>query len=383
MTPEIRDSNFLRLKLSRSDNARQPVSFLVGAPFSFDRGVGVPNVDGFLDVVRERVAQSGTQFSAGLEKALSDGPGPLRYQGAMGFVYDGLDAGAAADVVRAAVLRARKPGLPDLDPVTDYDGSPGEWDIARAQRGLARAMQVDPDRFPGPVFTTNFDPLIELALRDRGFVRGEIGIAAAEAAMAAMPQWSSTINARARALRLADYPQDACDLLRGQFRNIKTTVDWQQNLRAYLHEWATCEGKVGGRARRLSNAWLDAISLSDALPVELAPDQVKLSCGGLAVAFERLSDGTPSGVYARARRAVTELGLQANPDSRAATIFARHQQEADALGIAKPADNDQALAWLAEAATAAWQELDDTFLRSLRQDGRLTFQKLRAALSTT
>ncbi|MGO4910076.1 hypothetical protein ACEN2J_17285 [Pseudorhodobacter sp. W20_MBD10_FR17] len=32
-----------------------PVSFLVGAPFSWDNGAGVPPVDGFIDVIRAKV----------------------------------------------------------------------------------------------------------------------------------------------------------------------------------------------------------------------------------------------------------------------------------------------------------------------------------------
>jgi hypothetical protein len=937
MATEIRDSTFLKLKLSRSDNERQPVSFLVGAPFSLDDGVGVPNVEGFLEVVRNRVAQSGPQFLTSLEGALSGSSGALRYQTAMGFVYDTLDAQAAADIVRTAVLRARKPGLPTLDLSTSYDGSPDEWQITRAQRGLARAMHLDPDRFPGPIFTTNFDPLIELALRDQGFIaktanipldgsitapvksskteadvfhlhgfwrdsatlhrpqqllaprpqlqqslqrhldgthlvvmayggwddifttaianclndpgfrgtlswcfynenpaiveaenktlftkfsagvaqgkisffcgidchaffdelidaldfssavrtavedspipgwqlvtqealdseppltgaeavrffdgavptlrhatspliprlsyadrlisrlsvgdagdckmqllraaggegkstallqaaaeaarggewavlyrpatdaglnpevvaqldpsrkwllvadnaedligdiwsaavelhrlgrqnvffmlaardtdwrlkdgdargwatrlirladltigridgsdaglvvdawaaqgedglralkdaatreirvamlvraagvqdvqqgegsffgglletrfgaaglvdhllplleplrnrrlesgtgtlfdsllyvanchatgmpgldkpvladlvgvppwrlaslvlhplgvelgiaessqyvltrhrktaaailevaatrygidlsvywramvkamvsfgrvtkvgptygmivhagarlkrdlpqalapdlRGEIGIAAAEAAMAAVPKWSSTIVDLARALRSAGYPQDACDLLRRKIPDLKKSLDKAQNIRSYFYEWSTSSGNLGDRQGSIMSAWLAACSLSDALPVDVTSKDAKVSCAGLGVAFEHLIDGRPCSVYAKGRRAVTELGWQTSPDQRTASYFARYEREVDALGTPKPVDNGEALRWLAEAAFAAWQELDDSFLRSLKSDGQLTFQRLQKTLST-
>ncbi|MGM0584750.1 MAG: SIR2 family protein [Pseudomonadota bacterium] len=164
----------LKLKLSRKDG--KPASFLVGAPFSWDQGHGVPNVDGFIDVVRDRVAQSGPQFPDALDKALANASGPERYQTAMAFVYDQLDADAAADVVRTAVLRARTQTAPVLDPATDFDGLPDDWHISRAQRGLAHLMKLSPERFPGPIFTTNFDPLISLALTERGFRPRPTGI---------------------------------------------------------------------------------------------------------------------------------------------------------------------------------------------------------------
>jgi hypothetical protein len=937
MTIEIRDSSLLRLRLSGSDNERLPISFLLGAPFSLDRGVGVPNVEGFIDVVRERAALSGDQFSKRLEEELAGCSGPLRYQTAMGFVYDAIGAPAAADIVKAAVLRARRPGAPPLDPIANYDGNPGDWEMTRAQRGLARVMRLDPDRFPGPIFTTNFDPLIEVALRDRGFVaktanipldgsinaavkssrseidvfhlhgywrdsttlhrpqqllaprpqlqqslqrhldgahlvvmaysgwddifataianclsdpgfrgavswcsydknpvivraenealfkkfvagvaqgkisffcgvdchtffdelidtlgftpaaraeietsplpgwravtpqaldaeppltsveavrffdgavptlrhaispmiphlhhadtlisrlaagvasgcgmqllraaggegkstallqalaqtarggewtvlyrpatdaglnpeavvkldlarkwlivaddaegliddiwsaaerlhwagrqnvffllaardtdwrlkggdargwstrlnklddlmlgriseadaglvvdswaaqgdeglralkgvktregrvakfvqaaraqdvrrgegsffgglldtrfgaaglvdhllplleplrgrpidggaatlfdallyvanchatgmsgleirvlaalcgvpvyrvgaaviaplgreigaaesrghvltrhkrvaeavvvasdrlgadlcavwrkivemtvrvsklervgetfsstihagarlkrdlpqaldpdlRGEIGIAAAEAAMAAMPEWSSTIIDSARALRFGGYLKDACDLLQRKIPDLKNTVDKARNIRGYFHEWGTCAGNLGDRRGSGVDIWLHAYSLSDALSVDVTLERVKLSCASLGVALGHLIDGAPDSVYARGRRAVNELGWQTNPDPKTAGYLARHKQQADALGTPKPADNDEALAWLAEAASAAWRVLDDASLRALQKDGRLTFQRLRKTLSAT
>jgi hypothetical protein len=101
------------------------------------------------------------------------------------------------------------------------------------------------------------------------------------------------------------------------------------------------------------------------------------------VALGHLIDGAPDSVYARGRRAVNELGWQTNPDPRTAGYLARHKQQADALGTPKPAHNDEALAWLAEAASAAWRVLDDASLRALQKDGRLTFQRLRKTLSAT
>lgn len=211
-------------------------------------------------------------------------------------------------------------------------------------------------------------------------LRGEIGIAAAEAAVDAMPERSSTVVDLARTLRFARYPEEACDLLKKRLPNLKGTVDLHEIIRGYFYEWSTCAGNLGTRQGYITDAWLASYSLSDCLPPAVTIDDAKLSCAGLGVAFEHLVDGAADGSFARGRRAATELGWQTNPDPRAAGYFARYERELDALGTPKPADNDEALAWLAAAAHAAWAKLDDPFLRNLKKDGRLAFTKLRTLL---
>lgn len=174
MVVDIWKPEDLKLKLSRTDG--WPASFLVGAPFSWDQGKGVPNVDGFIEIVKARVAKSGPRLAEALDETLADVNGAARYQSAMAFVYDKLDADAAGDIVRNAVLCARVDNAPILDSNVDHDGSPEHWNISRAQRGLAHLMKLSPERFPGPIFTTNFDPLISLALSERGFSPRPIGI---------------------------------------------------------------------------------------------------------------------------------------------------------------------------------------------------------------
>lgn len=166
MTPEIHDISVLKLKLKRTTG--KPASFLVGAPFSWDGGQGVPPVAGFIDLIRERVAAEGSNFSVELEKRL-DGVGAAeQYQAAMGFMFSVFDADVVSEIVQGAVLSARKTGSPPLDPSAGLDGDPKDWNLSRGQRGLARLVKLDPDRFPGPVMTTNFDPMIGLALAECG-----------------------------------------------------------------------------------------------------------------------------------------------------------------------------------------------------------------------
>lgn len=72
-----------------------------------------------------------------------------------------------ARAVRRAVLESHKtivgldnPQIENLDKVTN----PENWDITREQLALARFISLLPSHRRGPIFTTNFDPQIELAL---------------------------------------------------------------------------------------------------------------------------------------------------------------------------------------------------------------------------
>jgi len=166
MTPEIHDISALNLKLKRTTG--KPASFLVGAPFSWENGIGVPPVSGFIEVIRKRVAAEGADFSKELEARLAGADAAGKYQAAMNFVFSVLDADVVTEIVQSAVLSARKAGTPSLDPHNGSDGEPDEWNITQGQRGLAHLIKLDPNRFSGPVFTTNFDPMIGLALYAQG-----------------------------------------------------------------------------------------------------------------------------------------------------------------------------------------------------------------------
>jgi hypothetical protein len=209
-------------------------------------------------------------------------------------------------------------------------------------------------------------------------LRDEIAIAAAEAAVVAMPTWTGVISALAHALRSAGHPQEAFDLLRTKLPTLKNTVDKAIVVRGYFYEWSTCAGNLPGRQGSVMDAWLAAISLSDLLPVELTFEQAKMSCAGLGSVFRRLA-GDATGTYAKGRRAVIDLGWLAKPDQRATGILAGHQRELDASGISKSADIDQAISWLTDAAFAAQEELQDPLLRNLKE-GRLAFTRLKALL---
>jgi hypothetical protein len=214
--------------------------------------------------------------------------------------------------------------------------------------------------------------------------RGEIGIAAAEAACSSLPERIDVVTDLARALRIAGKKQhleQACRLMSENVAKLDTAVDRVRCLRSYHYEWSTCTGNLNTRQGSIMNAWLATFSLSDALKVEVTNDDAKLSCAGLGVAFKHLFFGDPNEPFAKGRRAATEIGWRTNPDPRTAGYFERHERELDELATPKPADLDEAMAWLADAAHAAYRELDDPQLRDLHGGGRLAFTRLRAAVA--
>ncbi len=78
---------------------------------------------------------------------------------------------------------------------------------------------------------------------------------------------------------------------------------------------------------------------------------------------------------------MTEIGWMTNPDPRTAGYFERHEHEVNELGTPQPADLDEALAWLAVAAIEAHGELEDGYLKTFAPTGRLTFTRLKAAVT--
>ncbi|MYM54937.1 P-loop NTPase [Thalassovita mangrovi] len=210
--------------------------------------------------------------------------------------------------------------------------------------------------------------------------RGAIAVEAAYAAVKHQPEWLGVVVDLARALRLSGRPAEACKEMSDRLKTARGKQDLLRIIRGYFYEWSTCAGNLRTRQGSLAGAWLAAFSLSDSLPPEVTLERAKLSCAGLGVAFENLLSGVPDSAFAKGRRAATHLGWQTNPDPRAAGYFERHQSELDEAGTPVPADNDEALVWLSEAAQSAHAELDDALLRNLQKNGRLTFKRLRECL---
>jgi hypothetical protein len=161
--------------LSRRNNE---VVFLVGAPLSAPRsrgGSGVPGVDGVIELIRSEFQEDSSQLSA-LDDELRLA-GDRLYQVAFTFLQGRRGQMGVNEIVRQAVLLARIPdsaapvikATPETEDQcrfleADFLG----WSITPGTEYLAKLSSDYPQRFGRLVLTTNFDPLIEVAIRRTG-----------------------------------------------------------------------------------------------------------------------------------------------------------------------------------------------------------------------
>lgn len=145
--------------------AKKPIAFLVGSPISNENGKGVPGIAGMLDFVRQEVEKLAPQTLALYDAAVAGKTGSDAYQSAMSWVQGFLLQDTVNDIVAKAVLNARKPRS---TPEFREDGIPEDWDIPTGVHQLTWLVCQNREQFPGPILTTNFDPLISLAISSNG-----------------------------------------------------------------------------------------------------------------------------------------------------------------------------------------------------------------------
>jgi hypothetical protein len=141
------------------------VAFLVGAPIAEDSGGGVAGVSAMLVLIKDEVQRSRPRLLAEYENEISGKTGGAAYQEAMAWLLGHLRQNAVNRVIETAVLRARKRGS---STAFVEDGIPADWYIPPGIRQLAQLVSSQRQQFSGPILTTNFDPLIALAIREAG-----------------------------------------------------------------------------------------------------------------------------------------------------------------------------------------------------------------------
>jgi hypothetical protein len=179
------DESALLERLSTALQRRnQEVVFLVGAPLSAPSApgeLGVPGVDGVIDLIRQEFEGDSVQLAA-LSQTLSDA-GDNQYQAAFLFLQGRRGQHTANEIIRKAVVAARRPkpsssgaevilnkSLDDEDcRRLDLDG-PG-WALPPGIEYLGELLAHYPQRFGRSILTTNFDPLIEISIRRAGGLR--------------------------------------------------------------------------------------------------------------------------------------------------------------------------------------------------------------------
>lgn len=144
---------------------KRPVAFLVGSPLSLKDGVGVPGVTEILEFVRAEIRDCAAFALPRFETALTGKTGGDAYQEAMKWLGRNAGQDAINDVIKKAVLKARKVTALALP---NGDGDPDDWSIPAGTAGLGELVARGSERFLGPILTTNFDPLISLAVHSVG-----------------------------------------------------------------------------------------------------------------------------------------------------------------------------------------------------------------------
>jgi hypothetical protein len=145
----------------------RPAAFLVGSPLSIKDGIGVPDIAGVVQLIRSEFAgKAPEKANARFIEELAAKKGVEAYQIAMKRLFEIGGVSGVKDLIRRAVLAARKPGAPELAEGTD--GNPDDWNIPPGPKGLAELVSRGGYRFTGPILTTNFDPLISLAIEKDG-----------------------------------------------------------------------------------------------------------------------------------------------------------------------------------------------------------------------
>jgi tetratricopeptide (TPR) repeat protein len=177
----VHDEDALVERLSRGlSRSNQEVVFLVGAAFSapwVPDSPGVPNVDGVIDLIR-REFEGETRQLALFDGALS-GAGRRRYQAAFQFLQGRRGQDVVNEVVRKAVMSARQDSgaeaftkvhsRADIEDASRFiDNDTQGWVVSPGTKSLGDLAVRYPERFGKWILTTNFDPLVEVAIRRSG-----------------------------------------------------------------------------------------------------------------------------------------------------------------------------------------------------------------------
>lgn len=141
------------------------ITLVVGAPISFDREnkSGVADVAGIIESIKFSF-QNDSDGLDRLNKAISRSDGNS-YQNAFSHVLGVRGARYANKIIRESVLKAY--GKDGIESVDDYMDD-ALWCLPPAVNAIGKLIASRPASFGHKVITTNFDPLLEVAIRRHG-----------------------------------------------------------------------------------------------------------------------------------------------------------------------------------------------------------------------
>jgi hypothetical protein len=158
--------------LARVVHSRDPIVYLVGSAISRDRAnnIGVLDTSEMISEIRSRYSGS---TLASLDAKLDRCQQSEQYQTAFQFLLNTRGQNAANELVRDAVLHAYKGGLREEIDSSDHPALAGaerdiySWKIPQAITRMTEIVRKYRDIHVPIILTSNFDPLIEISLRQQ------------------------------------------------------------------------------------------------------------------------------------------------------------------------------------------------------------------------
>ena len=159
----------LLMRLTHAVNTGQRVTFLIGS------GVTCPSADGkergipgpLTMVARARQLFPDAEEATLFDKTVNATPEGQKYQVAMQFVIECRGQPAVDGLIREVVLEARlNPPSGAKPEVVERDVN--GWFLRPGVEALGRLIKNYPAVFQRPILTSNFDPLLEIAIRRAG-----------------------------------------------------------------------------------------------------------------------------------------------------------------------------------------------------------------------
>lgn len=157
-----------RIGNSLEDDEARPLAILCGSGLTRDAVPGTPEV---IDIIIKAVNDG--QDRAGLEESLLGVTlQSERYQQAFQYLTRTRPPSFRERIIRAVTLNAYQGANPTVRPsemeLGQFEENLANWDVPRGTAALGRILNGLPEALRGPVLTTNFDPLIEIAVRRSG-----------------------------------------------------------------------------------------------------------------------------------------------------------------------------------------------------------------------
>ena len=157
-------------------NSRKDIAILYGSPlstFQTSSGLeGVNNVSGVIKLIEEIINSEYPRLERKYqEKCLHGNVSDIeKYQKSFEFLHQFTDPIVPNEIIRKAVISAYKGEkccYKDLEKLRSLEKDIGNWEIPPAIEYLGKILKNNVN-FSGPILTTNFDPLLKIALERVG-----------------------------------------------------------------------------------------------------------------------------------------------------------------------------------------------------------------------